>query len=795
MTRERYQIVESLFGHAISIADAAARASFVEEATSGDEDLAAQVRELLESYDSWSAPLCLPAPVLMRVGPYECVRQLGAGGMGTVYLARRVDGQFEHEVAIKFLRSSMQGDVYRARFAAERQILAHLNHPNIARLLDGGMTPEGEPYLVMEYIEGEDLDAYCGRHGFQAAQRIRLFEQVLAAVDAAHRNLVVHRDLKPSNILVTKDGLVKLLDFGTSKLLENRAQVTEIGALTPAYASPEQLRGEPVATTSDVFSLGAVLFELLTGNRPFPGATSYATNLERSLRDIPPVRSGLPHDLDAVLHKALAWDPGARYASVAAFGEDLRRYLEGRPVVAREPHWSYIAARFIRRHKQALAALCIALAILGGAAVYAWRQQLQAAQRFEESRQISRYVLFELFDEVSQLPGSTPLRARMAETAQAQLDKLASLPLADLSLRLDTAKGYNRLAEVYGVPGMANLGDPRASLANLERAGKLLEALPGGALERARAALLEAKIQMYTNGQTVAARPLVERAEQELEAARDPGDVAWLNLRSMARQVRGDLLDFENQWDEEGKNAREGLEELDAWPADARLGASYPVYRAHLMRQLGNAHYYAERAPEALQSYQQALAILTEARGRMPNQPAVLAATTTAGYDVGTTLALMGRREESVEVLQETIRVADRLLAIEDRDRNLARNYGIVRQALAELLAQSGRIPEAIAEQRKVVEERRRLWNADPEQKLLERDVAFSMLVLGNLYVQAGDRQAGCEAWRESSLHFESLRRANALTDWDRTQAIKELERRLPGCAASPQMAGPGAVR
>jgi serine/threonine protein kinase len=225
-------------------------------------------------------------PVLPRFGAYQCDGILGSGGMGTVYRAHRDDGQFRHEVAIKVLRGSLRSEWYRERFLSERQILARLNHPNIARLLDGGMTREGEPYLVMELIEGEPLDAFCDSRRLPLEDRLALFGQVIDAVDYAHRNLVVHRDLKPSNILVTKEGRPKLVDFGTSKLVEADAMTTSPHAVTPAYASPEQLRGEPAGVASDVFSGGVILYELMTGAAPFSGSKSITSALRRASGEI-----------------------------------------------------------------------------------------------------------------------------------------------------------------------------------------------------------------------------------------------------------------------------------------------------------------------------------------------------------------------------------------------------------------------------------------------------------------------------------------------------------------------------
>ncbi len=419
MNRERHQQVERLFDRALGFSDSSARDGYLKEACAGDPELEEEVRRMLKSYDSWTSGLNLPAPAVIRCGPYECEELLGSGGMGSVYRARRVDGQYTQEVAIKFLRGSLRNDLYRARFVTERQILAHLNHPNIARLLDGGMTSEGEPYLVMEYVEGEALDLYCDRHKLTIDARIALFQQVLDAVDSAHRNLVVHRDLKPSNILVTREGLVKLLDFGTSKLLAEDATVTEAAILTPAYASPEQLRGEPVATTSDVFSLGVALFRLLTGSDPFGDSKSYAGSLERALRETTPSRpetlidhkaaearsstladlqKRLRGDLASILQKALAHDAAERYPSVASFAEDLHRYRDQRPVLARRQTWAYLTGRALRRHIRGVAVAALLVIALAAAAIFSARQARLAQHEANRAQAANRFLtdLFEI---------------------------------------------------------------------------------------------------------------------------------------------------------------------------------------------------------------------------------------------------------------------------------------------------------------------------------------------------------------------------------------------------------------
>ena len=333
--------------------------------------------------------------------------------MGTVYRAHRDDGQFRHEVAIKVLRGSLRSEWYRERFLSERQILARLNHPNIARLLDGGMTGEGEPYLVMELIEGEPLDAYCDARRLPPGDRLALFGQVLDAVDYAHRNLVVHRDLKPSNILVTNEGRPKLVDFGTSKLVEADAMTTSLHAVTPAYASPEQLRGESSGVASDVFSAGVILYELITGASPYSDSKSITSALRRASGEVTAAapatavtaetaqlrsvsldraRKELAGDLAAIMLKALEPEQARRYATPQALADDLTRYRKGRPVLAKPASRLYRAAKFMRRNRVTVAVGMVFTVGLAAATAVSLYQANVARREARRAEQINTFL-------------------------------------------------------------------------------------------------------------------------------------------------------------------------------------------------------------------------------------------------------------------------------------------------------------------------------------------------------------------------------------------------------------------
>lgn len=419
---------------------AAEREALLAREVGDDEPLAREVRWMIAAIES-SHTATLPladevAPDLSGQDAeattprhYRLVRRLGEGGMGVVYLAERSGGDYVQPVALKVLAASAEGSpVLLERFARERQLLARLDHPGIARLLDGGVLGDGKPFLAMEYVEGERIDTWCIRHALDLCGRVELFLRVCAAVEYAHRNLIIHRDIKPANILVTEQGEPKLLDFGIARIVDEQADpgLTQTGqhALTLAYASPEQISQQPLTTAVDVYALGAVLYQLVAGRRPFQHITTphLLTSAIVSGKVVPPSRSAaeagdkrpgrrarrraVPADIDAIVLKAMRHSAGERYASVGAFAADLRRWLAQRPVQARRGHRLYVFRRFVQRNRWPLAAgALLLLSVLGGlgASLYALGQA-RTQQRLAEQRQhqLERMVRFQqsMYDSV-----------------------------------------------------------------------------------------------------------------------------------------------------------------------------------------------------------------------------------------------------------------------------------------------------------------------------------------------------------------------------------------------------------
>jgi hypothetical protein len=447
-------------------------------------DVLAELRSLLQHHDEATGFLAEPATLDdgvhpgLRLGAWALVRLVGEGGMGRVWEARRADGSFEGRAAVKLLAAG-HGAAWLARFEQERRLLARLNHPHIAHLMDAGVAPAGQPYFVMEFVDGQPLDQAA--RGLPVADRLGLLLQLCDAVAFAHRQLLVHRDLKPGNVLVDANGHVKLLDFGIAKAIapDGHLDATQASAMTPNYASPEQVRGEPVGTATDIYSLGVLLYQLLTGVRPTGREATTAQEAARSvLEDEPtrpsrlsPVDVGDPHwpaaarklegDLDNIVLKALEKTPERRYASVDALASDLRAYLHGYPVSARAPTWGYRAAKLLARNRlaSALAALSV-LALVGGLAATSWQAHV-AQQRLAEFRRVTHELVFGFGDSVEYLPGGQKIKLDLLRDTLAALERLLPTLGGDTAVVADMAQVHVRMAEALmpGYPGSLDQPD------------------------------------------------------------------------------------------------------------------------------------------------------------------------------------------------------------------------------------------------------------------------------------------------------------------------------------------------
>ena len=489
-----------------------------------------------------------PPGVLGPIGAYTPLSLIGQGGMGSVWLAERNDGRFEGQVAIKLLNLGLIGRAGEERFKREGRIVARLKHPNIGQLIDAGITTAGQPYLILEYVDGQQIDDHCDAAGLDVAARIGVFLDVLAAVSHAHANLVVHRDIKPSNVFCTRAGQVKLLDFGIAKLLEDESGpaagtlTREAGSpLTPEYAAPEQITGEPITTTTDIYALGTLLYVLLTGQHPLAGARRSAADLVKAIVEAEPrrmsqvaptrsLRRQLIGDLDTIVAKAMKKRPDQRYLSAWALADDLRRYLRHQPIGARPDAVGYRVAKYLRRNRVVVGAAVLTTAGLSLGLCLAQRERAVAERRFVEARRLAN-ELYDIDTDVKRIPGSAKVRQRIVDTSLAYLRRLTVDGGDDPALALDVGTAYLRAARVLGVPLGASLGKLDEADRALDSAQQMIGFVQQAAPDQRTAVLRAAQIahdRMLIAGQRGDARAageLANHTRQRLDQYLAGGDI------------------------------------------------------------------------------------------------------------------------------------------------------------------------------------------------------------------------------------------------------------------------------
>jgi len=517
----QWQEISPYLDHALSLPEEE-RGTWLQSFRSEKPELAEVLQQLLEEHRALAdehfleqMPIRIASGLSVldqKIGAYSLISLIGQGGMSSVWLAERSDGRFERRVAVKFLRFAMTSGVGAERFKREGEILGQLTHPHIAELMDAGVTPTGEPYLVLEYVEGLPIDQYCDHQKLDVNARIRLFLDVISAVAHAHANLIVHRDIKPSNVIVRSDGQVKLLDFGIAKLLaeDNNPGATLLtiegrAAMTPQFAAPEQVTGDSITTATDVYALGVLLYLLLTGQHPAGRRLHSPAELVKAIvegeppppsstttwaegKELAEKRAANPEklqrqlrgDLDTIVGKALKKNPAERYPSVTALAEDLKRFLGHKPISARPDTIGYRAAKFLRRNGTvvALAATAILLVIgsLSAGLYVANRERKIAERRFAEVRQLANKFIA-LDNEIRGLPGSTQVRMRMVSDSLQYLSSLSGEAPVDKDLALEIAYAYVRVAHAQGDPTSPNLGQFAEAEASLDKAENFVDSV------------------------------------------------------------------------------------------------------------------------------------------------------------------------------------------------------------------------------------------------------------------------------------------------------------------------------
>ena len=725
-----FEKAEEIFFRAVELAPEQ-RGEFLSEACGADLQLKAEVESLLahDGFDvsRFAEDAVSRAALRMdqstaeeaqgqRIGPYRLVRELGAGGMGSVWLAVRDDAEYERKAAIKFLRQSLQSDYTLRRFRYERQILAGLQHPNIAALFDGGTTPSGRPYIVMEYVEGPPVTDWANSTNLPLLGRIQLFRKICAAVQHAHRSLIVHRDLKPSNILVDKDGEPKLLDFGIAKLLDPGAVPdadltrTSMRMLTPDYASPEQVRGEPVTTATDVYALGLILYELLTGQRAQSMKTTSELELHRAICESAPQRpstvakkSGSPvvnaralaGDLDNIVFMALRKEPERRYAGAEQLSDDLGRYVEGRPVIARGDSYRYRAGKFLRRNwlLSAVAAIAILSTIAGVVATL--RQADLAERRFSQVRKLANTFLFDFHDRIQNLPGSTETREFVVSTALTYLDGLAREAEGDLAIQRELADAYIRIGDVQGLPGSANLGRPKDAQASYSRALSIAEQIqkrdPGP-----ETLLLLSRIRLSqgaTEGAVGAARQGAVLKQQAVELARQAASGPGGGVKGARRQWIQSLTQLGlqqmdlGQQPESVKTLRRAVEVEAEESRPEEFDGALRLGRAH--HSLGTVLKMAGQHVEALDEFGRAQQLASAAAGLGPHDARPQSLLMDIHKELGDTVSspfspIDVDTRRAVREYSEMLRYAEQLLARDPKNQAAAYSVFLALAALSE---------------------------------------------------------------------------------------------------------------
>jgi eukaryotic-like serine/threonine-protein kinase len=778
---------------------AAERATFLEKNCHDDEELRREVESLIESHAKAGRFIDQPSlffsadaieedgetlPAGQLIGRYRIVRELGRGGMGAVYLAERADEEYEKRVAIKVIKRGMDTDTVVRHFRNERQILASFDHPNIARLFDAGTTENGLPYFVMEYVEGLPVDQYCSEHNLSIVDRLKLFCEVCAAVSYAHRHTVIHRDLKTSNILVTAEGVPKLLDFGIAKILQPGLEaealitITGLRPMTPEYASPEQVRGEPVTTASDVYSLGVVLYELLTGHAPYNFMNRSPAEVARAITDTEPPkpsttvakrdgnskfgpsRTGLRDskllkgDLDNIVLMALRKEPERRYQSVEQFADDIRRHLRARPVLARRDTIGYRTRKFIERNRVATAAaLLILVSLVGGLVATIWQahraklEKARAERRFDDVRQLAHSVLFDYHDAIKNLPGATRVRERLVKDALTYLDSLAREASGDPPLQRELAAAYDKVGDVRGQAYSASLGDRAGAIDSYQKALRIREALvtaaPRDVQNRGDLATSYQKIGNQLVGTSEAARGL-EYLRKSLSlysevAAEQPAhavgrhDIAeTLNAIGLALESRGEMA---GALEHHRKALAIYQKLLEADPQNRGNRRSLSVSYENI----GRALFLNNDTAGAFENNEKALAFRQALLTEDPTNADYRRILGISYQNRGDYQAWMKNNREALESFRKKIAIDEQSVSVDPVDAQALGDLSYSSQRIGDLLVELGDYSEALTNYRRTLEILEKSAAADPNDLSILLRIILLHARVGKAYANLGN--------------------------------------------------------
>ncbi len=802
---ERYERAKALF-LAVCDLDPPQQAAHLDKECAHEPELRAEVESLLANYGAPTAATAphraalspkdpADGPARQRIGSYRVIRELGQGGMGVVYLGMRDDDQIKHRVAIKVMKRGMDTEQILHRFELERQLLAALNHPGIARLYDAGRTDDGLPYLVMEYVEGQPVDEYCDVHRLRIAERLELFRMVCGAVHYAHQNLIVHRDLKPDNIIVTSDGSPKLLDFGIAKILNPELSLIkgdptapEFRVMTPEYASPEQVRGYPITTGSDVYALGVLLYELMSGHRPYRLRSRVRAEIERAICEEEPekpstsvsrveskeetdaskttatitpesvskVREGRPDrlrrrlagDIDNIVLMAMRKEPQRRYVSAEQFSEDIRRHLDGLPVIAHGDSIGYRFTKFVRRHRAGVAAAAvIALSLFGGIVATSWqasiaadqrdvaqraelaeaqqrllaeterdraeRERATAERRFNQVRSLANTFMFDFHDAIVKLDGTIPARQLLVTTALEYLDALAQEVEADNELKRELAFAYDRVGEIRFSRRNPSLGDIPGALENYQQGLDLRRDLLAASPEDQRLRLEVSTSHIHIGDMLLDSGSSAEAVAAYREAMRLRQSLVTVNPR---------------------------------WRRDYAI----------ILSALGGALLRDGKSEEAKQHYLRSLAIREELVAENPEDPVLQRDLSSIYLRVGGRFADAGDHQGALERYKQSVAVREQLLESDPDTGRTKRDLAVAHYFVAQTYLALNNATAAIDPLQHFVLATQQRAEDNPNIPRPQRDLAAAHELLGSAFAQTRDWDEA----RASFVEFNSVIRS-----------------------------------
>ena len=817
----REQLIDELFAQAVELSRAE-RGKFFAETNVGNGSLLRdgvldEVKALLRNFQSAEDNGFLYRPLVATASldgrsqtlidgqdfeGYKILKLIAEGGMGEVYLAH--DPELDRKVAIKLIKSNLKTKELLRRFRNERQILANLQHPNIARLFEAGATADGLPFFVMEYVEGKPIDQYANENQLSLTDRLNLFRTVCSAITCAHQNLVIHRDIKPNNILVTANGEPKLLDFGIAKLLHEtdsqEATLTLFHAMTPEYASPEQVKGEAITTASDAYSLGVLLYELLTGRRPYKLKRRTTDEITKAICEQEPTKpsasiadfglrnaesrtnpqsairnpKSLKGDLDNIVLKALRKGPQRRYASVEQFSEDIRRHLEGLPVIARKDTVAYRTSKFIQRNKISVAAAAVVMfTVLGAFVATAWEahvaraERAKAERRFNDVRSLVNSLLFQLHDEIEKLPGSTRARELLVEQTVGYLDSVAREASGDVSFQREIATGYEKLGDVQSRLNGPNIGDTKGALESYLKALEIRKAI----------------------------------------FAANPKDLSSGLALALAYDRVGEMLSKTNNAAGALDSHNKSLELVENLSADNRSQTRSALAYSYLM--VGRAHLALGDLPAALEDFRKSQAIRETLLSENPFDNTLRRGLITSYDGIAYVLSLNGKPHEALDYYRKAQAIAEALLSgnptnadyrrammdtyewlgitfgeIGDNAKGLEYHHKALALCQAQLIADPanvqgrddlgdvyyeigntlirlGKPNDALYNFRKSLENYRAVSDADPTDKNVRRQVYITYREIGTALLSAGNVNAALENYEKAVTVFQELAQAD----------------------------------